>query len=526
MLEFALAALPIGLLIFLMTKPRPMPSAWAFALAAAVTYLIRLVYFDTSFAGLNAAVVTGLLNALTPISIVFGAILFFIAMERSGAMDVLREWLRGISPNPVAQLMIVGWAFQFLIEGASGFGTPAALAAPVLVGLGFPAMRVAVLCLVMNSIPVSFGAVGTPTWFGFGPLPLSVEELRQLGWQTGLLQTAAAVVIPVIALRFVISWREILDNIVFIYLSVFACVLPMLAVSAINDEFPSVVGGVVGLVISVVLARGGVGLKKSSEPVGGHGVLVNRRVLVALSPLLATIGVLLITRIPALGLRGWLTSATPHATLPLGPVGDLTISPSLVLGLDNILGQGMNWSHAFLYVPSIIPFVITAALALVVFRSVQSAPVVIHETVARIGGPVLALLGALTLVKLLMIGGETASTMVLGNALASATGNAWIYFAPFLGALGSFFSGSATISNLTFGGIQYSIAMETGVPAATLLALQSGGAAMGNMVCIHNIVAVCAVLGLLNKEGEILKCTVIPMLAYGVVFALVVAFGF
>ena len=84
-------------------------------------------------------------------------------MQVSGAENVVRSWLENISPNPVAQLMIIGWAFAFTIEGASGFGTPAAIAAPILVGLGFPAMRVALLTLVMNSVPVSFGAVGTPT---------------------------------------------------------------------------------------------------------------------------------------------------------------------------------------------------------------------------------------------------------------------------------------------------------------------------------------------------------------------------
>ncbi len=111
--------------------------------------------------------------------------------------------------------------------------------------------------------------------------------------------------------------------------------------------------------------------------------------------------------------------------------------------------------------------------------------------------------------------------MMMGNALAGAAGGAWVYLAPFLGALGSFFSGSATISNLTFGGIQASVAAETGTSTSTLLALQSGGAAMGNMICIHNIVAVCAVLGLVNREGEILKRTVIPLLAYGAIFAVV-----
>jgi lactate permease len=523
MLDLGVAAFPIVLLVWLMTKPRPMPSTWAFALAAAVAYAARMVYFQSPFNLLNASVVAGLLNALTPISIVFGAILFFVAMEHSGAMKRLQDWLRDLSPNPVAQLMIVGWSFQFLIEGASGFGTPAALAAPVLVGLGFPALRVAILCLAMNSVPVSFGAVGTPTWFGFGALPLSAEDLLSLGFKTAILQFAAALVVPVIALRFVVGWQQIRENIGFIYLSILANTLPMVAVAMFNDEFPSVIGGSIGLVVTILLARFQIGIKRLEAARSG-GPLITRSVLIALTPLLATIVILLVTRIPELGLRQLLTSPDPNVTFSLLGLGEFSISPALVLQLRNILGEGLGWSHAVLYVPSVIPFVLTAGLALALFQMTRSAGRVLIETTDKISRPVIALFGALVFVQLLMTGGERASTMILGRALADASGASWMYFAPLLGALGSFFAGSATISNLTFGGIQFAIAYETGLPTSLLLALQSGGAAMGNMICIHNIVAVCAVLGLINKEGYILKRTIIPMLACWAVFAIVAGF--
>jgi lactate permease len=100
-------------------------------------------------------------------------------------------------------------------------------------------------------------------------------------------------------------------------------------------------------------------------------------------------------------------------------------------------------------------------------------------------------------------------------------GENWAYFAAYLGALGAFFSGSATISNLTFGGIQDSIAAELKLDRTVILSMQSVGAAMGNMVCLNNIVAVCSILGITNREGEVLKRTVGPMLLYGVIAALV-----
>jgi len=523
--DFIFAALPIAGLVFVMVKPRPWPSAVAFAVAAAVTLAIRIFHFETEWPLAVAAVVTGLLNALTPIAIVFGAIFFFVAMEKTGAMEVLRQWLREISNHKIAQLMIVAWAFQFLIEGASGFGTPAALAAPVLVALGFPPMRVAALCLVMNSTPVSFGAVGTPTWFGFGGLALGEDELRELSRLTAWLQGAGALVIPVLALRFVMSWREIRSAIGFIYASIAACVVPMILVARWSDEFPAVVGGSVGLVLTILMARSGIGLKAhnaAGDGVVAHKPWIDRRVITALLPLFATVGILLVTRIPAIGLREWLTAATPNLVLPIGRFGDLTISPSLVLRVENILDQGLNWSLALLYVPAIIPFIVTAALAVLLFGAGKRIPMIWSESLDRIRRPILALFGALVFVQLLMIGGDKASTMIIGGALADASGAAWPYFAPLLGALGSFFSGSATISNLTFGAIQASIAAETGFPTPALLALQSVGAAMGNMICIHNIVAVCAVLGLVNREGEILRKTIWPSMVAMAICALMV----
>src|SRR5262245_20669956 len=266
-MDLFFAAVPIAFLIFVMTMKNGPPSTVAFALAALLTYLVRIWYFNTSLNLANAAVANGLLQALTPISIVFGAILFFVALERSGAMGALRLWLDGVSANPVAQLMIVGWSFIFLIEGASGFGTPAALAAPILVGLGFPPLRVAVLCIIMNAVPTSFGAVGTPTWFGFGELGLSESQLLETGLSAAVMHAVAALVVPASALSGVVARNEVRRNLLFVELAILASVLPMVAVAAFSYEFPSVAGGIVGLLTTIFLARSGIGLAKREADV-------------------------------------------------------------------------------------------------------------------------------------------------------------------------------------------------------------------------------------------------------------------
>lgn len=520
------AALPIFLLIFSMTKRLPMPSARALPLAALIAYAIQLMWFGSDARLVHAAVVSGVLMALTPISIVWGAIFLFRTMEISGAMETIRQWLNNITRNRVAQVVIIGWSFQFLIEGASGFGTPAALAAPLLVGLGFPPVRVAMACLILNSVPVSFGAVGTPTWFGFAQLNLSEGELHAVAWKTALIHSMASCIVPMLAFRLLLTWQEIRRNLMFVYLSIAASVVPMALLSLLNDEFPSVVGGMVGLIITVTMARYHWGLASDDEigtesSNGPKGMSVVR----ALFPLWATVLVLLVTRIPQLGLRGVLTAATPAWEIPLGNFGRFSISPALVMRLQDIFGTAIQWTHQLLYVPSLLPFGLISIVSIWVLKAPRGTiKLVWNQTASRMINPVFALVGALVLVGLLMTGDEASSVMIIGRAMAAGTGDSWQYFSAYLGAIGAFFAGSSTISNLTFGPIQDSIATQLALERTTIMALQSVGGAMGNMVAIHNIVAVCSVLGLENKEGEILKQTVGPMLLYGLIAAVMSAF--
>ena len=113
-MDLILSVLPIVLLIYLMVKRNALPSYVALPLIAGLVYIIHLTYFDGSFLELNANFISAIISVMTPITVIFGAVLFNRMMEMTGAMDVLRRWLGNISPNPVAQLMIIGWAFAFM----------------------------------------------------------------------------------------------------------------------------------------------------------------------------------------------------------------------------------------------------------------------------------------------------------------------------------------------------------------------------------------------------------------------------
>ncbi|MDO4435929.1 MAG: L-lactate permease [Cardiobacteriaceae bacterium] len=524
-MNLALSLLPIVLLIYLMVKKNAMPSYKALPLIAVLVFGLQWLYFKASFVSLSANIVAGLMATLTPITVIFGAILFNRMMEETGCTNQIRRWLSSISPNPVAQLMIIGWAFAFMIEGASGFGTPAAIAAPILVGLGFNPFKVAVFALVMNSVPVSFGAVGTPTWFGFSELiksgALDTASILEIGRQTAIMHFIAGFIIPLIALRFITTWEDIKKNLTFIYISILSCTVPYVILAQFNYEFPSLIAGGVGLWISVVVANAGIGLDK------GHGekavAMPKAEVVKALLPLIMLMVILIVTRIHQLGLKGLLNDATPMVTTSLG-FADLEISRALIVSVKNIFGAGVSESYKTLYVPALIPFVVTVVLAFAYYGiNPERRRTTWKSALMQTRNPFIALMGALIMVKLMMAGGEASMVKTIGKGFAEIAKDNWIYYASYLGAIGAFFSGSNTVSNLTFGSIQYEIAQSTGLKTTTVLAAQSVGGAMGNMVCINNIVAVCSVLNVKNSEGSILRLTIIPMTIYGIIAAIVIS---
>jgi len=520
-MDFLLAILPIGFLIYVMTKKKSWPSHISLPVAAVLVYLLVLVHARLDPNLVNATVVNGILSALTPVSIIWGAILLSLTMRRSGAEGIIGEWLKEVSANPVAQLMIVGWAFPFMTEGASGFGTPAAIAAPLLVGLGFGAVRVTILTLVMNAVPATFGAVGTPMWFGFSQVPLSASEILSVSCKTALVHTVAALFVPIIALRFAVGWAEIRQNLLYIYLSILSCALPSLALSRFNYEFPSLIGGAIGLCFSALLAKYQVGLAltaAAAEVKPFDRQSKNQEQVRAFAPYLMLIAILVVTRVRFLPFRAWLNAESPGLTMDWGSLGNFSVSAALVFRLDSIFNTSSAWSYHALFVPALIPFVIVVALSVALLRIDRDAMAkVIVDTTNRLRGPTLTLVGALVMVQLMTLGGDRAQTMIIGRTFATATGRSWPFFAPLLGALGAFFAGSATVSNLTFAGIQDSIARTLDFDRTSILALQSVGAAMGNMVAISNIVAVTSILDLNNKDGFVLKRTVIPLIVYSLI---------
>ena len=170
-----IAFIPLVVVVVLMIAfnwpaTRALPLAWALSL------IIAGVFWQLGPVDMTGLTLRGFLDAFTTLFIIFGAILIMNTLSASGAMSAINGLFKGVSQDARILAILIGFLFGAFIEGAAGFGTPAALAAPLLISVGFPPLAAAVVALICNSTPVCFGAVGTPTNTAFATVKDAVVD--------------------------------------------------------------------------------------------------------------------------------------------------------------------------------------------------------------------------------------------------------------------------------------------------------------------------------------------------------------
>jgi lactate permease len=539
-----LALLPILTALVLMVAfrvpaTRAMPIAWLVAAACAFFgWNLEIPY-------IAAMSIHGAITAVGVLVIIFGALVILATLQNSGGMETIQYGMQKISPDSRVQAIIIGCMFTAFIEGAAGFGTPAALAAPLLLSLGFPPLAAAIFCLVLNSFPVTFGAVGTPIIMGFEYItPLvqqaidsgteglnfhSVGEFQKIIGQWAMLLHAAMIfILPVFMLGFITRFfgpaRRWADGLKAWKFAVFAStsyfIPSFLFAWFVGPEFPALIGGLAGLGIVVIGAKKGLFLPKEIWTFGDHAAwdpqwsgtisggstefTSHMSQFKAWLPYILIGLILVATRIPGLGLK--------------------SILAGIVIKFPHILGyENVNNALQPLYLPGTIPFMLVALLTIFIHgMSGGRAVLAWKQALGNLKNPAIALISATALVSIFRLSeqnpaGLPSMPMALAEFVSSAAGGTWPMFAGFIGGLGSFITGSNTISDLLFGEFQWGVAESGGFSRQIMVAAQGVGGAFGNMVCINNVVAVCAVVGLVGKEGDILKKTVIPFILYGLV---------
>jgi lactate permease len=532
-----LSLLPIASVALLLVVLR-WPASVAMPITYAVAVVLALFCWQVPALQVAAASLRGVIIAVELLYIVFGAILMLNMLDASGALQGIRQSLRGISSDRRVQVIIVAWLFGSFIEGAAGFGTPAAVAVPLLVGLGFPAMAAVTAGMLIQSTPVSFGAAGTPILVGvntglsadagvqqwaadFGPW---LSFLAMIGLKVALLHAVIGTFIPLavvcVMTRYFGPRRSFRDGLAVAPFAIFAALamtVPYLTVAALlGPEFPSMLGGLIGLAIVVPAARHGVLLPAGEAawdfapadqwPADWTGMPAPRQdhpsqspgLLVAWSPYVLVALLLVLSRLPQLPVKGWLNAVE--------------------IPMRELLGTGISYTSKPLFLPGtifVLVSLITALLHRVPWRPFAEAwrrscrTIVVAST---------ALIFTVPMVQVFInssggAAGYAEMPIALAEGVQRLAGRAWPLFAPWIGGLGAAVAGSNTVSNMMFSLFQFEVGQRIGVDPTWIVALQAVGGAAGNTICVHNVVAASAVVGLVGREGAVIRRT-LPVFVY------------
>ena len=533
-----LAVTPILLAAILLVGFRQ-PARVAMPIVFVVAAVIGLFGWQMSATRVLASTLQGLILTVAILWIIFGAILLLNVLKRSGGIVAIRNGFSGVSEDRRIQAIIVAWLFGCFIEGASGFGTPAAVAAPLMVALGFPALAAVVVGMMIQSTPVSFGAVGTPMVVGVtgglnrdgitatldaagGSWPVYFQDIvSEVAILHGIVGLFMPLILVAIMVRFFGERKRFSDVLPVVPFALFAgaaFVIPYVAAGVfLGPEFPSMIGAMAGLAIVVPAARRGFLIPEQSWDfpatrqwpsawLGSFNIQLDERS----------------GRAPMSTFMGWL----PYILLAIFLVISRTVAPlkswltGVSLGWTDILGEtGISGSVQPLYLPG-------GILLLVVIFSIVLHRVRLQEVTSALGESSRTLLGAgfvllftIPMVRILINSGVNAVDNVsmpiaMAQFVADNVGSVYPLFAPAIGGLGAFIAGSNTVSNLMLADFQFNVATALGLSTTMMVALQAVGAAAGNMIAIHNVVAASATVGLLGREGETLRKTILPTLYY------------
>ena len=534
-----LPILAVGVLLvgFRLPASRAMP----------VSYLVAagLALFVWQVPGVQvaAASIKGLSLTLRLLFIIFGAILLLNTLKHSGALAVIRNGFTNISADRRVQVIIIAWLFGAFIEGAAGFGTPAAVTVPLMVGLGFPAMAAVVAGMIIQSTPVSFGAVGTPILVGVNKglagdesVQTAVREmgfgqwdgfLAFVGFKVALVHAIVGTLIPLLLVvsmtRFFGKNKSAREGLAVAPFALFASValtVPYVLVARfLGPEFPSLLGALIGLAIVVPVARRGWLVPKGEpwefppraewEAGWTGGVEIDLKsgqageppkvgVFAAWLPYLLLAGLLVLTRLEALPLKAWLRS---------------------IQFKWDVFGTGIFVDETPLYVPGTV-FIVVSLIAVALHR--MNGPGVgaaWGESLKTTAKASVALVFTVPMVQVFLntdggLAGYDKMPIALANGVAALAGGAYPLLAPALGGFGAFVAGSNTISNMMFSLFQFEVAVKIGIDATWMVALQAVGGAAGNVICVHNVVAASAVVGLTGREGDVIRKTLLVFVYY------------
>lgn len=479
-MDFFVAAAPIvavlvGMAGFNVSSRKIAPVAWAISFATAC------FYFGSDSTALLKGSWAGIVDGARILVIVLGAFSLLQVMLRSGAMDTIKLGLAGVTTDMRLMTLLLAIPFNTFIEGAAGAGSPAALAAPFLVGLGMNPVTAAAACLLGNALPNSWGGAGVTTIFGTGKVMESLGmTFVEASMKTGMITCLVYVILPVVMLGVFMGWkslRGIGKEIVVMGLLTGCINYAISNVAVAITELTSLVGGLAGTLLYSAF------LKSRKEDLNS----VPEEYRISHEPgVTVTAG------------------QFAHALAPYVVLCFMLVTVRMTVPLPALLAFGGGY---------------TVWVGLTIFACSFVAALVLGRPGVFMGAagkaamqtwPALFVMGfLLAMVNCMKMSGQMSA---LAGPLARAAGMAYPFVAVAIGEMGAFVTGTNLGSNLMFNGMHLEAAQSLAINPVTVVAAQNIGGALGNMICPNNVVAVCACVGIMDKEGVVLRKTLVPAL--------------
>jgi lactate permease len=465
----------------------------------------------------------GAVYGIVPIGwIIIASVFLYKITVKTGQFDIIRHSVVTITEDRRLQALLVAFSFGAFLEGAAGFGAPVAISAALLVGLGFNPLYAAGLCLLANTAPVAFGAIGIPVIAMEGPTGIPATEIsKMIGRQLPFL----SVFIPFYLVFIMAGWKKTKEVLPAILVSGVSFALTQyLSSNFLGPELPDILSSLVSLFALAIFlkfwkpktifrfsaeqelaATSAVNKKPQEHFTGGQ-------IFKAWSPFLVLTGVISVWGIPTvkLALTGHYEGANAILKIANSIGHALTFMPEVPL-LNNKIINAAGQPVAAVYKLELFGAAGTAILIaalitkFIVKISWKNWVITFGETINEIKFPLLTIA---SVVGFAYVTNASGMSTTLGMTLAKTGAVLFPFFSPFLGWLGVFITGSDTSANLLFGNLQKITATSIGMDPVLALAANSSGGVTGKMISPQSIAVACAAVGLAGKESDLFRFTV------------------
>ena len=518
------ALIPIIFFFLALTKLR-LKGYVAGTITVALSLAVALLFYRMPVANALAAGVYGFFYGLWPIAwIIVAAVFLYKVSVKTGQFDIIRSSILSVTEDQRLQLILVGFCFGAFLEGAAGFGAPVAITAALLVGLGFRPLYAAGLCLIGNTAPVAFGAMGIPVIVagqvsGVDVMAISQMAGRQLPFMT--------IIVLFWLMAIMDGWRGVKETWPAVLVGGGSFALgQFLTANYIGPELPDITSAIFALVTLTTFLKfwqpkrifrfdtePGAAKIQTTAP----AKLTTGMVIKAWSPfiiLTAMVTIWSLKPFKAVFASGGALSGTVFS-IPVPMLHNLVQKMAPVVAAPTPYGAvySFNWLSA-----TGTAILIAAVLAILLLRLKPAVAVqTLGETFKELALPIYSIGMVLAFA---FIANYSGLSTTLAMALAH-TGKAFAFFSPFLGWVGVFLTGSDTSANALFGALQATTAAQLGLPEVLAVTANTTGGVTGKMISPQSIAIACAAVGLAGKESDLFRFTVKHSLAFLVLIGII-----